>query len=106
VERAEAAAAVIDALELATAERDFDRVCGRLFTEALRRRTGGEDCPALLRRTTAGLRDPRIEVESIDLGGHAATVRVMTTAEGQAPVAETIQLVRDKAGAFRIAGLG
>ena len=98
-------AAAVDALEQATAARDFDRICRDLLSEAVRAQAGGPDCPALLRRTSADLRDPRIRVERIQMKGARATVRVRTRARGQADAPDVIELVRED-GRWRVAALG
>jgi hypothetical protein len=58
----------------------------------------------MLRRTSASLSRPRIEVQRIRIQGAMATVEVATTAEGQARVEDTIRLVRE-AGRYRISSL-
>jgi hypothetical protein len=98
------ASAVIDDLEQAIADGEFARICSDLLSSEVRRQAGGGDCPAMLRRTSAGVRRPRIEVKEIRIEGAAAIVEVETTAEGQARVPDTIRLVRE-AGAYRISSL-
>jgi hypothetical protein len=95
---------VIEELERAIAAGEFDRICSELLSAEVRRQAGGGDCPAMLRRTSAGVKRPRIEVKEIRIQGAAAVVEVETAAEGQAPVADTIRLVRE-AGGYRISSL-
>jgi len=94
----------IDRLERATIQRDFAAICDELLTSEARERAGGGDCIRLLRSTGAEVRRPEIRVLSIQIDGDRADVRVRTTAAGQAPVEETIQLVREGDG-YRIAAL-
>jgi len=94
----------IAALERATATRDFAVICNDLFSSAVRRRAGGGGCRAQLRRTAAGVRNPRIRVRRIDIEGNKATASVTTRAKGQAPVQDTLVLVRED-GAWRISQL-
>jgi len=94
----------IDRLERATLRGDFAAICDRLLTPEARERAGGGDCIRLLRSTGAEVRRPDIRVLSIRIDGERADVRVRTTAEGQAPVGETIELVREGDG-YRIAAL-
>jgi len=94
----------IDRLERATIRRDFAAVCDELLTSEARERAGGQDCVRLLRSTGGDVRRPDIRVLSIRLDGERADVRVRTTAAGQAPVEETIQLEREEDG-YRIAAL-
>ena len=98
------ASAVVERLEAAIAARQFERICSDLLSAEVRRQAGGGDCPAMLARTSVGLERPRIEVKRIRIEGSTATVDVVTTAEGQARVPDTIRLVREE-GAYRISSL-
>ncbi|MBA2506711.1 MAG: DUF3828 domain-containing protein [Thermoleophilaceae bacterium] len=97
-------AATITALERATAKRDFDTICDELLAAPVREQAGGGACPAQLRRTAAGVRDPRIAIRKIDIEGNKATVAVTTRARGQAPAEDTVVLVREE-GQWRISQL-
>jgi hypothetical protein len=97
-------AEAVQALERATARRDFKRVCDELLTAGARRLSGGRDCAERLGRVAANLREPRIRIDRIEVEGEQASVRVTTTARGQGPVTETLELVRER-GRFRIASL-
>jgi hypothetical protein len=101
-----AAAAVIGRLEAAIRARDWKLICEDLYSDTVRAQAGGDGCPKLLGRVAGGLRAASIEIDSITVGGRAARVEVVTRAQGQAPVPETIRLARDREGHFRIAGLG
>lgn len=98
------ASAVIAELQRDIAAGDFERVCSELLSAEVRRQAGGGDCPAMLRRTSTGIRRPRIEVKNIRIEGAAAIVDVETTAAGQARVPDKIRLVRE-AGRYRISSL-
>jgi hypothetical protein len=91
-------------LERATAARDYAAICNDLFTEAARERAGGSDCVRLLRSGAQGVRRPRIEVRRIEIEGERATVRVRTRAEGQAEVADALDLRRAE-GEWRVEAL-
>jgi hypothetical protein len=97
-------AETVQALDSATRSRDFAEVCSELLTAEARRRAGGKDCESLLRSATSDLRRPRIELRSIVVKADKATARVRTHAKGQAPIDETIELVRE-GGEYRIAAL-
>ena len=101
---AQEAGAVVDQLERSIREGDFERVCSELLSAEVRRQAGGGDCPAMLERTSAGVKRPRIEVKAIKIEGAMAAVDVVTVAEGQARVEDTIRLVRED-GAYRISSL-
>ena len=102
---AQQVAAVIDRLESATRRGDFDVICDDLFAQAARVRAGGDDCAELLRSTAGDVREPNIRILSIRIDGERADVRVRSQAEGQAPLEDTIELVREDPG-YRIAALG
>ena len=98
------AAAVIEQLERSIVAGEFERICDELFSAEVRRQAGGGECPAMLERTSAGVKRPRIEVNEIKIEGATATVEVVTVANGQDRVEDTIRLVRE-AGAYRISSL-
>jgi len=98
------AAEVVEQLERSIAAGEYERICSDLLSAEVRRQAGGGDCPAQLERTSAGVRRPRIEVREIRIEGAEAAVDVVTTAQGQERVADTIRLVRE-AGAYRISSL-
>jgi hypothetical protein len=101
-----AVAATVQALDQAIRARDFRGVCFELFTPAARRRAGGKDCERLLRSSARDVRRPRIRVVAIRIDGtRHATVRVRSTATGQRPLVDEIELVRE-GGGYRIASLG
>ena len=101
---AQEAAAVVQQLERSIAAGEFERICSDLLSAEVRRQAGGGECPAMLERTSAGVNRPRIEVKAIRIEGATAAVDVVTVAEGQARVEDTIRLVRE-AGAYRISSL-
>ena len=98
------AAAVVEQLERSIAGGQFARVCNELLSAEVRRQAGGGDCPAQLARTSKGVERPSIEVKKIKIDGAVAVVDVVTSAEGQARVPDTIRLVRE-AGRYRISSL-
>lgn len=98
-------AAVVQRFEKAMRQRDFKVVCDQLLSSSVRSRSGGDDCPRIFGERAADVKRPRIRIDAIEVAGHKATVRVHTTASGQASVADTIRLVRE-GGRFRIAALG
>jgi len=109
---AEEVAGVVRALERATAEKDYNEICFDLFSDQVRAQAGGVRCPSFLRRTARGIESPRIEIvddpggaPAILVRGRTARVRVRTRARDQAPVRDTIELVRQR-DRFRISALG
>ena len=98
------ASAVIEQLERSIAAGEFERICSELLSAEVRRQAGGGECPAMLERTSAGVKRPRIEVKEIKIEGATAVVEVVTIADGQARAEDTIRLVRE-AGGYRISSL-
>ena len=98
-------AAVVAQLERATAKRDFNAICDDLLSSAARQRAGGSDCARLLGERAGTIRRPRIVVQSIEVNGSRAQVRVRTTAGGQAATTDVLHMVREN-GRFRISSLG
>lgn len=98
-------AATVDRLERAVTTRDFATVCDQLFTAQARKRAGGDGCERQLRSAAEGVRRPTIEIEAIDVEGNDATVKVRTTAEGQASVTDELQL-RRQGGRWLVEALG
>jgi hypothetical protein len=99
------AADVIQRFEKATAQQDFTTICDELLAASTRKQAGGADCPAVLDQRARGVRRPRIRIQSIEVKGNQAQVRVRTTAIGQAPSSDVIRLVREN-GRFRVLSLG
>jgi hypothetical protein len=90
-------AATVDRLERAVATRDFASICDQLFTAKARQRAGGNECPRQLRSATEHVTHPSIEIKAIDVKGNTATVKVRTSAEGQASVTDRLRLRREGA---------
>jgi hypothetical protein len=96
---------VVERLERATAERDFELICRDLFTAAARERAGGRDCARLTRSAAAGVERPSIELDAIELRGATAQATVRTRATGQAAVSDVL-LLRRRGGEWRVEALG
>jgi hypothetical protein len=98
-------AVTVERLERAVATHDFAEVCNEVLTKSARQRSGGADCPKQLRGAAEGVRRPRIEVGGIAIEGNKAVVTVLTRAEGQARVSDTLRLRRE-GGRWRVESLG
>jgi hypothetical protein len=101
---ARSVASVVERLERATASGDFATVCDDLFTAAARERAGGADCERLTRSAAEGIARPRIEVTAIEIRAGRASVEIVSRAEGQAEVPDTIELRRE-GGDWRVEAL-
>jgi hypothetical protein len=98
-------AATVDRLERAVATRDYDTICDRIFTARARKRAGGAECARQLGSAAEGVKNPSIEIESIDVNGNRAAVRVRTHADGQARLKDELQL-RRQGGRWLVEALG
>ena len=94
----------VEALEDALDDRDVKRICDRILSPEGRRRAGGEECERRLRRSTAQVEDPDLELVSVTLGRDAASARVRASAEGERPAIDVIRLVPGEGG-FRVEAL-
>jgi hypothetical protein len=95
---------VVERLERATASGDFETVCEDLFTAAARERAGGADCERLTRSAAEGIARPRIEIRAIEIRVDRANVDIVTRADGQAEVPDTLELRRE-GGDWRVEAL-
>ncbi len=102
---AKEAAAVVQRLEKATAQKDFTTICDELLASATRKQAGGDQCVAVLGARVRDVKRPRIKIESIEIQGDRAEVKVRTTADGQATIIDVVRLVREN-GKFRVISLG
>jgi hypothetical protein len=99
-----AVAATVQALDQAIRARDYRGICNEIFSAAARRRAGGADCERLLRSGAADVRRPRLRILGIRIEGKRATVRVRSTAAGQRPLVDEVELVHER-GAYRVSAL-
>ena len=102
---AKEAAAVVQRLEKATVQKDFTTICDDLLASATRKQAGGDQCAAVLGARVRDVKRPHIKIESIEVQGDRAVVKVRTTAEGQATLTDVVRLVREN-GRFRVISLG
>ena len=98
-------AATVDRLERAVATRDYQTICGQLFTAQARKRAGGAECARQLGSAAEGVRRPSIEIQAIDVKGNRATVKVRTRAQGQARVSDELRM-RRQSGRWLVEALG
>jgi hypothetical protein len=98
-------AATVNRLERAVATRDYETICGQLFTAQARKRAGGAECARQLGSATEGVKKPNIEIEAIDVTGNRASVKVRTKAEGQASVTDELRMRRE-GGHWLVEALG
>jgi hypothetical protein len=90
----------------ATEGRDYQTLCDEVLAPKLL--TGlqsiGLPCEVALRNSLGEVRDPRLTVGRVSVHGDKATAEVRTSAQGQAPSSDTVELARIK-GAWKVSAL-
>jgi hypothetical protein len=91
----------------ATAERDYSALCDRILApklvETLERI--GLPCEDALEKGFEDVREPRLSVGTVTVDGDTARAQVRSSAAGQSPSDDTVELVRVDDD-WRIASLG
>ena len=89
--------------EEASARKDYQTLCDELFASSYVRQTAssGLPCEVALRTGLEDVRNPTLEVISVEVNGDRAAARVRGTAAGQVPAEDVYTLVRED-GAWRI----
>jgi hypothetical protein len=90
----------------ATAAHDYKTMCTKLLAPNLldKLREIGLGCEEALKQGLGDVKSPQLSVGKIAVNGDTATAAVRTSAEGQAPSTDTVQLRRVD-GSWRIASL-
>jgi hypothetical protein len=101
---AQQVADTVAALQHDLLTRNWQDICERVFSIDARAQAGGDSCPSFVRHGAAHLRGERIRIRGIVVQNGGASVDVTTTAEGQAPVGDTLQLVFED-GRYRVSRL-
>jgi hypothetical protein len=91
----------------ATAAKDYTTLCDRLLSPSLVGKVEqiGLPCPRALEKALGGVQDPRLTIGEIAVNGDRATAQIRTSATGEAPSRDTLELERVR-GSWRIASLG
>jgi hypothetical protein len=91
----------------AAARKDYKAMCRRLLAPALVEQVEsvGIPCEAALAKGLGGVSSPTLSVRRVTVRRGRAFATVHSTAAGQPPSTDTVQLVRE-AGGWRIAALG
>jgi hypothetical protein len=91
----------------ATAAKDYTTLCTRLLSPALvdKLEQIGLPCTRALATSLGEVKDPRLTVGTITVEDDHATAQIRTSASGQAPSSDTLELSRVD-GTWRIASLG
>jgi len=93
--------------ERATAERDYQALCDRVLAPKLIEtvRQIGLPCELALQKGFEDVEDPRLTVGTVTVDDDEATAEVRSSAAGQSPSQDTVELVRVD-GKWRVASLG
>ena len=96
----------LTAFTRATAAKDYQALCDRILAPSLIAdlKKIGLPCEIALQQGLGDVRRPRLIVGAVTVKGKTAVAEVRTSAEGQAPSKDTVELERTDAG-WRIASL-
>ena len=96
----------LTAFSRATAAKDYQALCDKLLAPSLISdlKKIGLPCEIALQQGLGDVRQPRLIVGQVTVKGKTAVAEVRTTAEGEAPSKDTVELERTDAG-WRIASL-
>lgn len=97
----------IDDFGKATAAKDYQALCGRILAPELvdKLKQVGLPCEVALQQSLGQVKDPRLTVGKITVGDKVAKAEVRTSANGQKPSQDTIELVPVD-DSWRISSLG
>ena len=96
----------LTAFSRATAAKDYQALCDKLLAPSLISdlKKIGLPCEIALQQGLGDVRQPRLIVGTVTVDGKKAVAEVQTSAEGEAPSKDSIELERTDAG-WRIASL-
>jgi Putative lumazine-binding len=97
---------VVERFGTATARRDYQTICDELLADNLVKKVEdvGLPCEIAFEKGVGGVKNPRIEVRQVKVQGNRALVSVRSTATGETPSDDAVQLVRE-GDEWRIASL-
>jgi hypothetical protein len=98
---------VLATFSKATETRDYQTICDDVFAAELLRglREIGLPCQVAMRNSLGQVKDPKLTVGTVTIKGRTATAQVRTTAQGQQPSSDELQLVKRKDG-WKVKALG
>jgi hypothetical protein len=97
----------LNEFQRATSDRDYRALCDRILAPKLVQTVEqiGLPCASALERGFEDVRDPKLSVGAVTVNGDSARAEVRSSATGQSPSEDTVELVRVDDG-WRIASLG
>jgi hypothetical protein len=98
--------AVVARFGVATRAKDYQEICDNLLSDDLVNKVEaiGLPCESALQRGLSGVRNPTIAINEVSISGSRALVSIHTTATGEAPSNDALQVVREN-GEWKIASL-
>ena len=90
----------LTAFSRATAAKDYQTLCDRLLAPSLiaELKKIGLPCEIALQQGLGDVRQPRLIVGTVTVTGKTAVAEIRTTAEGETPSKDTVELERTDAG--------
>lgn len=90
----------------ATAKKDYQRICDEIVGEDLLRsvESVGLPCELAFKRGLQDVKNPKVEVGDVEINKSKALVEVRSTADGQPPSQDTLELTL-QGGDWRISSL-
>jgi hypothetical protein len=97
----------LDDFGKATQSKDYQALCDRILAPKLidKLKQVGLPCEVALQQSLGNVEDPRIVVGKITISDHLAKAQVRTSASGQKPSQDTVELVPVD-DSWRISSLG
>jgi hypothetical protein len=91
----------------ATAAKDYQTLCDKLLAPKLvdQIESAGLPCEVALKKGLGDVRAPTLTIGKVAVKGDTATAQIQTSAQGQPPSKDTLQLVRADDKTWRIASL-
>ena len=98
--------AVLTSFATAAEKRDYQTICTKVLAPELLEglRQISLPCEVALQKSLGAVQEPRLSVGAITVKGTTATAEVRTSAKGQAPSTDTVELERSD-GDWRISDL-
>jgi len=98
--------AVVARFGVATRSKDYQQICDQLLADELVAKIEaiGLPCESALQRGLGDVRSPTLSIEEVSISGTRALVSIHTTAAGQKPSNDALQVVRE-GGHWKIASL-
>ena len=99
--------ATLAELGRATTAKDYQALCDKVFAKSLTDKLSqvGLPCEVAMQQSFEDVQDPRLTVGKITIDEDTAKAEVRTSASGQAPSQDTVELRRAD-GEWRVSSLG